>query len=228
MNNFPFIDIFILAMIAIFIINRLRNVLGKKTGNETDIAEKFNQKTSKFTETSPDKEVLENNDAIKNPTNNNVYHKDETTNKILKDIMKLNPTFNVDDFIDGAKKAFEFILTNYALNESKLLKPLLSKSIFGDFSEQIKGRLKNGNSLAITILSIDDPDILSAKLDKKNNCEISLEFKSQQVQTTKNKKGDVIEGNDNLILSISEIWTFSKNIKSKDPNWILEKIEENN
>lgn len=228
MNNFPFIDIFILAMIAIFIINRLRNVLGKKTGNEADIAEKFSQKTSKFTESNPDKEVLENNNALKNPPDNNVYHKDKTTNKILKDVMKLNPAFNVDDFIDGAKKAFEFILTNYALNESKTLKPLLSKSIFDDFSEQIKDRVKNGNSLAITILSIDDPDILNAKLDKKNNCEISLEFKSQQVQTTKNKKGDVIEGNDNLILSISEIWTFSKNIKSKDPNWILEKIEENN
>jgi len=228
MNNFPFIDIFILAMIAIFIINRLRNVLGKKTGNETDIVEKFNQKTSKFTESNPDKEVLENNNALKSSYDNNVYHKDETTNKILKDIMKLNSAFNVDDFIDGAKKAFEFILTNFALNESKPLKPLLSKSIFDDFSEQIKGRLKNGNSLVITILSIDDPDILSAKLDKKGNCEISLEFKSQQVQTTKNKKGDVIEGDDNLILSISEIWTFSKNIKSKDPNWILEKIEENN
>ena len=227
MNNFPFIDIFILAMIAIFIINRLRNVLGKKTGNEADIAEKFSQKTSKFTESNPDKEVIENN-AFKSPPDNNIYHKDETTNKVIKDIMKLNNSFNLEDFIDGAKKAFEYILTNYALNESKILKPLLSKSIFDDFSEQIKDRLKNGNSLAITILSIDEPDILSAKLDKKNNCEISLEFKSQQVQTTKNKKGEVIEGNDNLILSISEIWTFSKNIKSKDPNWILEKIEENN
>jgi len=214
-------------MIAIFIINRLRNVLGKKTGNEADIAEKFSQKTSKFTESNPDKEVIENN-AFKSPPDNNIYHKDETTNKVIKDIMKLNNSFNVEDFIDGAKKAFELILTNYALNESKILKPLLSKSIFDDFSEQIKDRLKNGNSLAITILSIDEPDILSAKLDKKNNCEISLEFKSQQVQTTKNKKGEVIEGNDNLILSISEIWTFSKNIKSKDPNWILEKIEENN
>ena len=129
---------------------------------------------------------------------------------------------------DGAKKAFEFILTNYALNESKLLKPLLSKSLFDEFSEQIKERIKTGDSLAITILSIDDPDILNAKLDKKNNCEISLAFKSQQVQTTKNKKGDVIEGNDNLILNISEIWTFSKNIKNKDPNWILERIEEDN
>lgn len=228
MNNFPFIDIFILAMIAIFIINRLRNVLGKKTGNEADIAEKFSPKTSKFTESNPDKEVLENNDAFKSTPDNNVYHKDEATNKTLKDIIKINQTFDVDDFIDGAKKAFEFILTNYALNESKLLKPLLSKSLFDQFSEQIEDRTKNGNSLAITILSIDDPDILSAKLDKKNNCEISLEFKSQQVQTTKNKKGDVIEGNDNLILTISEIWTFSKNVKSKDPNWTLEKIEENN
>ena len=57
MNNFPFIDIFILAMIAIFIINRLRNSLGKKTGNETDIAQKFSQKPSKFTESNPDKEI---------------------------------------------------------------------------------------------------------------------------------------------------------------------------
>ena len=228
MNNFPFIDIFILAMIAIFIINRLRNVLGKKTGNETDIAEKFSQKTSKFTEQNPDKEVLEDNKAIKSPPENNIYHENKAINKTLKDIIKINQTFDVDDFIDGAKKAFEFILTKYALNEINLLKPLLSKSLYEQFSEQIKDRVRNETSLAITILSIEDPNILSATLDKKNNCEISLEFKSQQVQTTKNTKGDVIEGNDNLILTISEIWTFSKNIKSKDPNWILEKIEENN
>lgn len=228
MNNFPFIDIFILAMIAIFIINRLRNVLGKKTGNEADIVEKFSQKPPKFTESNPDKEVLQNNDKARKSIDNIILHEDEATNKKLNEIIKLNQSFDLDDFIDGAKKAFEFILTNYASNNSKSLKPLLAKHIFDDFTTQIKDRIKNGNALSITILKIDEPKILNVDLSKNNNCKISLEFISQQVQTTKNKKGDVIDGNDNLILNIQEIWTFSKNIISKDPNWILEKIEENN
>ena len=66
MNNFPFIDIFILAMIAVFIINRLRNSLGKKTGNESDIAQKFSQKPSKFTESNPDKEIEKNKSNLEN------------------------------------------------------------------------------------------------------------------------------------------------------------------
>ena len=227
MNSFPFIDIFILAMIAIFIINRLRNSLGKKTGNETDIAQKFSQKPSKFTESNPDKEIEKSKNQVKE-AKNIILHKNSSINEKLNNIVKVDPSFTVENFIDGAKKAFEYILVKYSENDLKSLKSLLAPQILTNFTDQIKLRQKQKQILGITILKIDDPEIIDVSIVKNKQCFIKLEFKSQQVQTTKDSNNKVIDGNDNLILNISELWTFSKEIKNKNPNWILEKIEENN
>ena len=227
MNNFPFIDIFILAMIAIFIINRLRNSLGKKTGNETDIAQKFSQKPSKFTESNPDKEIEKSKNQVKE-AKNIILHKNSSINEKLNNIVKVDPSFTVENFIDGAKKAFEYILVKYSENDLKSLKSLLAPQILTNFTDQIKLRQKQKQILGITILKIDDPEIIDVSILKNKLCFIKLEFKSQQVQTTKDSNNKIIDGNDNLILNISELWTFSKEIKNKNPNWILEKIEENN
>ena len=227
MNNFPFIDIFILAMIAIFIINRLRNSLGKKTGNETDIAQKFSQKPSKFTESNPDKEIEKSKNQVKE-AKNIILHKNSSINEKLNNIVKVDPSFTVENFIDGAKKAFEYILVKYSENDLKSLKSLLAPQILTNFTDQIKLRQKQKQILGITILKIDDPEIIDVSIVKNKQCFIKLEFKSQQVQTTKDSNNKVIDGNDNLILNISELWTFSKEIKNKNPNWVLEKIEENN
>ena len=227
MNNFPFIDIFILAMIAVFIINRLRNTLGKKTGNESDILQKFTQKPSKYPESNPDKEIEKNRNKFKE-SKKIILHENNSINKELNNIIKLDPNFTVENFIDGAKKAFEYILVKYSEDDIKSLKPLLANDILKNFSDQINDRQNKKQKLGITILKIEDPEIIDVSIDKNKLCNIKLEFKSQQVQTTKDSKNIVIDGNDNLILNITELWTFSKEIKNKNPNWVLEKIEENN
>ena len=96
-----------------------------------------------------------------------------------------------------------------------------------NFSDQIKQRQDKKQKLGITILKIDDPEIIDINIEKNKLCFIKLEFKSQQVQITKDSKNVVVDGNDNLILNITELWTFSKELKNKNPNWLLEKIEEN-
>ena len=207
MNNFPFIDIFILAMIAVFIINRLRNSLGKKTGNETDIAQKFSQKPSKFTESNPDKEIEKSKNQVKE-AKNIILHKNSSINEKLNNIVKVDPSFTVENFIDGAKKAFEYILVKYSENDLKSLKSLLAPQILTNFTDQIKLRQKQKQILGITILKIDDPEIIDVSIVKNKLCFIKLEFKSQQVQTTKDSNNKIIDGNDNLILNISELWTF--------------------
>ena len=226
MNNFPFIDIFILAMIAVFIINRLRNSLGKKTGNESDIAQKFSQKPSKFTESNPDKETEK---AKKYPTDskNIILHENNSINEKLNRVVRLDPNFTVENFVDGAKKAFEYILVKYSEDDVKSLKPLLANEVFNNFSDQIEQRQSKKQKLGITILKIEDPEIIDVNIEKNKLCFIKLEFKSQQVQITKDSKNLIIDGNDNLILNIKELWTFSKELKNKNPNWVLEKIEEN-
>ena len=213
-------------MIAIFIINRLRNTLGKKTGNESDIAQKFTQKPSKFTESNPDKEIEKSKKQFRE-TSKVILHKNSSINEKLNNIVKLDPNFTVENFVDGAKKAFEYILVRYSEDDIKSLKPLLATEIFNNFSDQIKQREKKKEKLGITILKIDDPEIIDINIEKNKLCFIKLEFKSQQVQTTRDSKDKIIDGNDNLILNITELWTFSKELKNKNPNWVLEEIEEN-
>jgi len=222
MNNLPYIDILILAMIAVFIINRLKNALGKKTGNESDIVEKFTQKKSAFKESEPD--------SVSNPKvsiDKNI-HKNENVNSSLNEMIKIDNNFNISEFVSGAKKAFEFILVQYSQNNLKSLKTLLSNKMLDAFQTQINLREKKLESLEITVISVKDPEILDAKIDKKSTALVTLLFDSEQIQITKNKNGDVVDGDSNQILSIKENWSFSKNLKNKDPNWTLERIEESN
>ena len=227
MNNIPFIDILILAMIAVFIINRLRNVLGKKTGNESDIVKKFTvNKTTTFKESRPDevKKVAKN--QIGSSRAFPELHSNKKINEALSKILKHNSDFTLENFLDGAKKAFEFILNSYSNNKMEALKSLVSKDMLEIFSSEIMNRKKRNETLNITLIGIEKPEIKKAEVYNKNFIKITLEFITEQVQTTTNKDGKIVEGDNNQILQINELWTFSKNFTNSDPTWILETIEE--
>jgi len=230
MNNIPYIDILILAMIAVFIINRLRNVLGKKTGNESDIIKKFSvNKSSSFEESIPD-EIIKKPKEVKKLNKEKLfnYHNDPKINEVLNIVSQKNSEFTVESFIDGAKKAFEFIIKNYSDGKISSLKKLVSKEIFSLFSSETNKRNKNKEKLEISLIGVKDPEIKNAEIFNKNFARIIVKFITEQIQITKNKNGAIIDGDSNQILDIIELWTFTKNLTAKDPNWILEKIEENN
>ncbi len=225
MGNIPFFDILILAMIAVFILNRLRNVLGKKTGNEEDIAQNLNGKT-KFKETKPDRELnlRINKDSSKSSYN---LHEDRTINKALNAIKKIESSFELENFVDKAKKAFEYILNAYSANNLKNLKLLLDEKIYHDYQKDIEKRIKKNEKFEITIINLKEPIIKHAKV-VNNKAQITLEYESEQIHLLKNSKGDIIEGDSNQILNISEKWTFSRELKSRNPNWKLLSISEVN
>ena len=225
MNNIPYIDILILAMIAIFIINRLKNVLGKKTGNEHDIVEKYSRGKANFEESPPDQisKSNQNQKIVKDV----FFHNDPKINSDLRKIYNQDENFDSKEFLDGSKKAFEYIIKNYSEEKLEPLKNLLSSSIYKDFKSQIDERIKKSQNLDITIIGIKSAEIVNASLKSKIAI-ICVKFSSEQVQVIKDLEGKIVEGDNNQILSIDEKWSFSKNLKSKDPNWTLEKIEENN
>ena len=227
MNNIPYIDILILAMIAVFIINRLRNTLGKKTGNEHDLTEKYSNK-SNFKESRPDKVLKKELHTDSHRTQHKIFHEDALVAEELNKIRAIDSGFTIDSFIDGAKKAFEFIINKYSDENLPPLKKLLSGNIFKMFDSQIKKRSKSNQNLDVNIIGIKEAKITGASLTKGTIASIKVKFSSEQVQVIKNDKGKIIDGDSNQILSIVENWFFSKNLKNKDPNWILEKIEENN
>ena len=228
MNNIPYIDILILAMIAVFIINRLRNTLGKKTGNEHDIASKFSRDKSNVKESSPDKTIKNDIRDNEKYESSEIFHENPSIDKELKKIHAVDSKFTADDFLDGAKKAFEFIIKKYSDENIGPLKNLLSGGIFKMFESQIKIRAKKKENLDVNIIGIKEATITEAILGKGHVASIKVKFSSEQVQVVKNDKGKVIDGDNNQILSIVENWLFSKNLKSNNPNWVLEKIEESN
>ena len=228
MNNIPYIDILILAMVAIFIINRLRNTLGKKTGNEHDIADKFTRgRKSDLKESSPDKVSKANFKEVNQENSKQIFHENPGISNELSKIHKIDPSFTVDEFITGAKKAFEFIINKYSDENIKPLKKLLSADIFKMFDKQINNRAKKNENLDVSIIGIKEAKIEAASI-KSSIASIKVKFSSEQVQVIKNDKGKIVSGDGNQILSIVESWFFSKDLKRKDPNWILEKIEESN
>ena len=133
-------------------------------------------------------------------------HKDKRINSSLNEILKLDNNFNVSEFLDSAKKAFEYILSQYSKNDLKSLENFFQKQCW-KFSK-IKFKLeKNLESLEITVISVKDK--INVKIEKKTTALVVLSFDSEQVQITKDKKG-YVDGDSNQILSIKENWTFSK------------------
>ena len=224
MGNIPYFDILILAMIAVFILNRLRNALGKKTGDEPNRNQEVHLKEKDYNESKPD------NESYKNVTANKVddlhhFHENKNVNLSLNEIRKIESKFDMEDFLDKAKKAFEYILKAYSENNVKLLESLLDKELFLEYKKDITSRIKKKELFEITIIGVEKPIIIDAKV-KDKDAQISVKYNSEQIHVTKNSSGKIIDGDINQILTIQEVWMFSRKLKSRNPNWSLKNISE--
>jgi len=190
--SFEYIDIILLAMIAGFIFLRLRGILGKRTGFEGKVSPQF-------------KEVLKNiNPEIKTALNINF---DEDAQK---------------EFLKGAQIAYETIITDFSDNDNKLIKskPLLSKKIHDQFNVALKERDDRGHFAEITFIGLDSAKI---KEHKKINSilKVTVDFVAEVITCIKDKDKKIISGNPDKIKKIYDTWVFSRDIKSKNPNWQL-------
>ena len=224
MGNIPYFDILILAMIAVFIFNRLRSVLGKKTGNETKSARDFGVAKKSYKESNPDN-TIKTEFRNKNSEINISFHPDKKINDSLNKIKKIEKNFEMDEFLDKAKKAFEYILNAYANNNVKALEALLEKDIFLEYKKAIENRIKKKQMFEVTIIGINKPEIVDVNLEN-NNAEICVRYDSEQIHVTKDSKDNVLDGDVNQILTIQEEWMFFRKLKSKNPNWSLLNISE--
>ena len=190
--SFEYIDIILLAMIAGFIFLRLRGILGKRTG--------FEGKTS--------------------PQFENVLKK-------VHQEKKTNPKEDFDEraqneFLKGAKIAYETIITDFSDNDNKLIasKPLLSKKIYDDFNKALKDRSDRGHYAEITFIGIKSADIKEhKKIDKA--IQVTVDFVGEIITCIRDKEKKIISGSPDKIKTIYDTWTFSRDIKSASPNWLL-------
>ena len=192
-NQFGFIDIILLAMFAGFIILRLRNILGRKTGHQGKSVDKY------FSKGMEELKDIENNKAIK-------------TGNVEEEVKK--------NFLKGANIAYEQIITSFAKGDKKLLKSLLGKGLFNDFSEVIDERKKKELKNETTFIGIKSSKVLEFK-KIENIYKVTVNFVSEIITCVKDKNNQLIEGNPDTIKTVNDVWKFSKNMWSQDPTWYL-------
>ena len=192
-SHFGFIDIILLAMFAGFIILRLRNILGRRTGHQSKPVGKY---FPKGVEVLKD---IENNEAIKT---GNV---DAATK---------------ENFLKGAEIAYEQIITSFAKGDKKSLKRLLEKQMFTRFSEVIDERKNKKLKYETTFIGLKSSKILEFK-KIENIYKVTVNFVSEIITCVKDSNNKVIEGNPDIIKTVHDVWKFSKNMWSQDPTWYL-------
>ena len=192
-NQFGFIDIILLAMFAGFIILRLRNILGRKTGHQGKPIGRYFPRGMEVLKD------IENNEAIKS---GNV---DENAKK---------------QFLKGAEIAYEQIITSFAKGDKKALKSLLEKKMYSRFSEVIDERNKNQVKYETTFIGLKSSKVLEFK-KIENIYRVTVNFVSEIITCVKDKDNKVIEGNPDMIKTVNDVWKFSKNMWSQDPTWYL-------
>ena len=197
-NAFQYMDIIFLAVVAGVVLLRLRSVLGKRTGSEKKDPNlySYDQPSTQPTE-------------IKKPLKNIKYSSNSPTD-----------WFNNDDFVNGAKGAYEMIVTNFENGNTKELKPLLEDSVFISFSDVIEKRKQNGEQVEFSFIGIESAEIIYKDLNS-SPMEVTVRFISEMITCIKNNKDEIVSGSLNQVQKITDVWTFAKHKNKKTNNWLL-------
>lgn len=223
-GGIPF-DLILFGAIALFLVLRLGNVLGKRTGHQKRPGDLFpgpNQGNAKKDQDEADDDnvvALPGARDADDPVVDSPMMQGPAGSGLAQ-IRIADPSFDPDGFVEGAKMAFEMIVQAYAEADSKTLKNLLSKEVFDNFSQAIKDRAAAGNRMEDTLVGIDKADILEARIVNRE-AHITIKFVSKQVNVTYDGNNEVVEGDPATVLTVTDIWTFARDTKSRDPNWTL-------
>lgn len=194
-ENFGYIDIILLAIMAGFILLRLRSTLGKGADN-MPMKARFTQSQS-------------NDEFVKSSL------KDEPKQDLNK--------FDEKTFIAGAEAAYEIIINAFAKGDRKILKPLLTKDLYQNFDSVIKERAEKKISSDMTFIGIKETKVLDIHIEGSVH-NVKTRFVSEIVNSLKNEKGDVIEGDPEQIKIVTDVWVFKKDLKNSDPTWYLTEL----
>jgi predicted lipid-binding transport protein (Tim44 family) len=213
-DGYQFIDIIVFAVIAGLLVFRLRSVLGRRTGTE--------QRREPFPppagETPAEKVVtLPPRGRVTPPAS------PEGPAPLALSLARLreaDKSFDEKSFLAGARAAFEIIVNAFAKGDTAALQPLLSPDVFASFAGAIGNRQAQHETLATNLLSIKTVEIAEAGLDG-DTAHVTVRFVSDQTHVTRAADGAVVEGNPDQVEEKTDLWTFARPVRSRDPNWTL-------
>ena len=215
-----FIDIVFFAMIAAFLVLRLRSVLGRRDGHEGGHRDSF--AASSGTEQTSDNIVRLPDQSVVTETEERVFgaEPDSSLAEGLASIRQGDSNFDENDFLSGAHMAFEMILSAYAKGNDQALEPLLSPAVYGNFAHAIEDRNRAGETVEETLVGIKECAILEASMDDRT-AQLTVKFVSEQISVTHDRDGEVIDGDPNAVIEVTDFWTFARDTRSRDLNWTL-------
>jgi len=206
-------------------------VLGKRTGHQNPPVEPYQKKPDDLNSASND-----NNDNVvtlpkrgKSADANapDIYaavdliaKPDTDLNKELRKMKDADAGFEPGKFLEGSKMAYEMIVTAFADGDKKTLKNLLSREVYEGFANAIKQREKDGLSVQSSFVGVKEAEINTAQVSKRD-ANLTVRFVSQIISATYDKQGELVEGDGEQIVDVIDLWTFSRDMRSRDPNWKL-------
>ena len=211
--NPALIELIILAGIAVFLFLRLRSVLGTREGFEKprmQTKKDAPKRDFKVIDGGEDKDITDNVD------------KNSKSAEALKLIKAEDENFTVNEFLSGARSAYEWILMSFEKNEIDEIREFLSEEVAEAFDAVVEQRVSQGLTIEAEFIGIREMKLIEASYSSKTKtAEISVSFVGEMTSVVKNTSGEIVEGDSKKIKRQKDIWTFSKDIKSSSQNWLL-------
>ncbi len=198
------------AGVTAFIIFRLISVMGTRTGHEQrNDLESLQRATRSRSADDVREEPIDETPAAPKPVSTNA--------RALRDA---DPAFDEKEFLAGARSAYEMIVEAFASGDLKSIRPYLNESVYGAFKDAVVARDSAGQTSDLKFVGIENASIVDSAVEGDTMSAI-VEFASNQVRVTRDKDGEVIDGDPNRIDLVKDRWKFSKKRSVRDPNWAL-------
>jgi predicted lipid-binding transport protein (Tim44 family) len=222
----------IFLVLAVVIFFRLRSVLGRRTGNERPPFDPYSapERDNGAGGPAQDDNVIPlpgqaapqggPSPAPASATLDKVAPEGSALNQALRQILSVDRSFEPQGFLQGARAAYEMIVTAFANGDRKTLKNLLSKEVYDGFVAAISDRESRGETIESTFVGIEKADIVEAAL-KGTTAQVTVKFRSELISATRDRNGAIVDGDPNAVSEVTDIWTFARDTTSRDPNWRL-------
>jgi predicted lipid-binding transport protein (Tim44 family) len=217
MGDGTYLDIVLFAMVAGFILLRLRAVLGRRTGTEKP------RDLPPLAKPAAKPEPARREDAVVPlPRREAAPVTGDQGRAIpgLDALRRADPGFDPDGFLEGARAAYEMIVLAFARGDTAALKPLLGDQVYRGFEQAIEARRRAGQSMETTLVGLDKVEIEQIRLDG-SIAEVTLRYAATLINITRDTDGKVVEGDPSTPRTVTDIWTFARDTRSRDPNWQL-------
>jgi len=214
-GGLQFFDIILFAILALFLVYRLGSVLGRRQDDQKHRTDPFG--ISESQEAKGDNVV-----AMRDPAElpGEAVESMDPLEAGLARIKSADRAFREREFVKGARSAFEMVVEAFAKGDGKVLKSLLDGPVYENFASAIRDREKAGHTLETTLVGIDEAEIISAELQGRNAI-VTVKFVTGQVNCTRDESGEVVDGDPNNVVQVTDIWTFGRDTRSSNPNWLL-------